>query len=87
MVPSVSTLHPSASLPSALALKLNPEVMHHLRLLLKQNKTAKLVVKNGQFVCIAQGSNFFFFFLLSVPLHVSLYFRLMLLTQLADQGI
>lgn len=85
MVPSVSTLHPSASLPSALALKLNPEVMHHLRLLLKQNKTAKLVVKNGQFVCIAQGSKFFFSSF-GFP-HVSLYFRLMLLTQLADQGI
>lgn len=51
MVPSVSTLHPTASPPSALALKLNGEVMHQLRLLHKERKSAKLVVKNGQFVC------------------------------------
>lgn len=52
MVPSVSTLHPSAhALPGALALKLNGEVMHHLRQLQKKNRKAKLVVKDGQFVC------------------------------------
>lgn len=50
-MPSVQTLHPAPAAP-ALAVKLNPDVV--LALLASQESAfqPKLVVKNGQYVCI-----------------------------------
>ncbi|KAM9893432.1 hypothetical protein OXX69_011708 [Metschnikowia pulcherrima] len=50
MPPSISTLHPPTNTrPSALALRLNPEVLQQLRSLQRAHQKPKLIVKDGKF--------------------------------------
>lgn len=50
-MPSISTLHPASGTPT-LAIKLNPDVLQKLISTRYSAVRPKLVVKEGQFVCI-----------------------------------
>lgn len=54
MVPSKTVLHPPPQVPPfAFPIKLNQDVLAQLHKCHSLNQKPKLVVKNGQFVCIA----------------------------------
>lgn len=60
MAPSISTLYPPADpRPAALALRLNPEVLHQLQSLQRAHKKARLVVKDGKYLIKVSDSLLF----------------------------
>lgn len=56
MVPVILTLRPPAQPTPALALKLNAEVLLHLRTLHQNRLKPRLVVKDGHYVCTTPTS-------------------------------